>query len=115
MVAENRREADELRQEIAKLDLHLLSALDKRARAARRLGELRKHQPAALPLSDHAAIRALVGRSSGEMPEQALREIFREVFAACLALEMAVKVAYLGPEGGAGYLAARGRFGPDST
>jgi chorismate mutase/prephenate dehydratase len=114
-VADGRREAEELRQEIAKLDLHLLATLDKRARAARRLGELRKHHPGILPLSDHAAIRELVARSSGEMPEPALREIFREVFAACLALELPAKVGYVGPEGGAGYVAARGRFGPGST
>jgi chorismate mutase/prephenate dehydratase len=40
-----------------------------------------------------------------------VREIFREIFGACLALEMPVKVAYLAPEGGPAHAAARARFG----
>jgi chorismate mutase/prephenate dehydratase len=114
-VAEGKRETDELRQEIAKLDAQLLVALDKRARAARRLGELKRDQAPSLPLTDHAAIRALVARSSGDMPQEALREILREVFAACLALELPVKVAFVGPEGGPGHAASRSRFGRASS
>jgi len=115
IVADGKREAEELRQEIAKIDAQLLTALDKRARAARRLGELRKDQPAALPLRDHAAIRALVARSTGDMPQEALLDVFREIFAACLPLELPVRVAYVGPEGGPGNAAARLRFGRGST
>jgi chorismate mutase/prephenate dehydratase len=114
-VAEGKRETDELRQEIAKLDAQLLVALDKRAKAARRLGELRRDQPPSLPLTDHAAIRALVARSSGDMPQEAMREILREVFAACLSLELPVKVAFVGPEGGPGHAASRSRFGRGSS
>ncbi|HEY1695877.1 MAG TPA: prephenate dehydratase domain-containing protein [Polyangiaceae bacterium] len=114
-MADGKREVDELRQEIAKLDAQLLVALDKRARAARRLREVRREQAPSLPLTDHAAIRALVARSSGDMPQEALRDIFREVFAVCLALELPVKVAYVGPEGGPGHAAVRGRFGRSSA
>jgi chorismate mutase/prephenate dehydratase len=110
-VTERQREVDELRQEIARLDAQLLVELDKRARTARQLREARKDQGPSVPLADHAAIRALVARSNGDMPQEALRDIFREVFAACLALELPVRVAYVGPEGGARHAAARGRFG----
>src|SRR5579884_1610232 len=96
---------------MGKLDVQLLALLDRRARAARRLGELRRDQPAALPLTDHAAIRALVERSSGDMPRGAMHEIFRGIFAACLSLELPVPVAFVGPPGGPGDAAARGRFG----
>jgi chorismate mutase/prephenate dehydratase len=112
-MADGKREVDELRQEIAKLDAQLLVALEKRAKAARKIGELRKDQVPALPLQDRASIQALVMRAS-EMPHDALRSIFREVFAACLALELPVKVAYVGGEGGPGHVAARARFGPAS-
>jgi chorismate mutase/prephenate dehydratase len=115
LVAEGKRELDELRQDIARLDAQLLVALDKRARSARRLRELRKDQSPTLPLTDHAAIRALVARSTGDMPPEALRDIFREILAACLALELPVRVAYVGPEGGAGHAASRGRFGRGSN
>ena len=45
-MSDAKREVDELRQEIAKLDAQLLVTLEKRAKAARRIGEVRKDQPA---------------------------------------------------------------------
>jgi chorismate mutase/prephenate dehydratase len=114
-VVDSKRELDELRQELARLDAQLLVALDKRARTARRVGELRHDQAPSLPLADHAAIRALVARSSGDLPHEVLTGIFHAIFAACLSLELPVKVAFVGPEGGPGHAAARSRFGQDSN
>jgi chorismate mutase/prephenate dehydratase len=114
-VSDAKREIDELRQEMARLDAQLLVTLEKRAKAARKIGELRKEQPAALTLHDRASIRALVARASGDMPQEALKEIFREVFAACLALELPVKIAFAGLEGGPAHAAARSRFGAGAT
>jgi chorismate mutase/prephenate dehydratase len=110
-VSDAKRETDDLRQEIAKVDAQLLVTLEKRARVSRKLGELRKDQAPSLPLTDRAALAAIVARATGEMPAEALREIFREVFAACLSLELPVPVVYVGPEGGSGHAAARERFG----
>jgi len=111
-MADEKREIEELRTEIAKLDALLLGTVEKRARAAKRIGELRASlgQPVSLPLGDRTALHALVARASGELSQDALRAIFREIFAACLALELPVKVAYTGPEGGAAHAAARARF-----
>jgi chorismate mutase/prephenate dehydratase len=110
-VSDAKRETDDLRQEMAKLDAQLLVTLEKRARVSRKLSEIRKDTAPSLPLTDRAALAAIVARATGEMPADALREIFREVFAACLALELPVPVVYVGPEGGAGHAAARERFG----
>jgi chorismate mutase len=107
----NPREVDEIRQEMARLDARLVSILDERARLACQIRDLRRSQAPAIPVTDQAAIRALIERSTGEMPKEALAEVLRAVFAASLSLELPVKVAFVGPEGGAGYLAARGRFG----
>jgi chorismate mutase/prephenate dehydratase len=96
---------------MARLDARLVATLDERARAARRLGEVRRDHAPAMPVTDHAAIQALVEQSSGDMPRDALREVLREVFAAGLALELPVKVAFVGCEGGPGHAAAQGRFG----
>src|SRR5947209_7785068 len=98
-----KREVEELRAETAKLDLLLLGTLEKRARAAKKVGELRAGmgQPASLPLGERGALHALLGKATGDLPAEALRIIFRDIFAACLALELPVKVAYSGPEGGA--------------
>jgi chorismate mutase / prephenate dehydratase len=113
-VSQTKREAEELRQEIAKLDAQLLTTLEKRARASRRLGELRRDQAPALPLHEHASIRELVARASGDLPQDSLADVFREIYAACLPLELPVRVAYVGGEGGAGHAAARARFGSGS-
>jgi chorismate mutase/prephenate dehydratase len=110
-MSENKREIEDLRQEMARLDAQILVCLDKRAKTARRVGELRKDQPSTLPLADRAALAAMVARATGDMPPDALREIFREIYAACMSLEMPVPVAYVGPEGGVGHAAARSRFG----
>jgi chorismate mutase/prephenate dehydratase len=110
-VAAERREVADLREEMARLDADLLTLLDKRAALARKLGAARKDQPSLLPLTDHAVVRDLVAKSTGDMPHEALRAIFWEIYSACLTLELPVKVAFVGPEGEAGHAAARGRFG----
>lgn len=114
-MTDSKRELDELQRELSQLDSQLLAALEKRARAARRARDLRAGQPAQLPLHDRAHIATIVARASGEMPPEDLRAIFREIYAACLALEMPVAVGYLGPEGGPSYSAARTRFGASSS
>jgi chorismate mutase/prephenate dehydratase len=114
-MSEAKREVDDLRQEIGRLDAQLLVTLERRAKVSRRIGELRKDQPPALPLGDRASIRALVARGGGEMPAESLREILREVYAACVALELPVRIAYVGLEGGAGHAATRGRFGASAN
>jgi chorismate mutase len=114
VVTDASREVDELRQHVARIDAQIVPLLDKRARAARTIFELRKQQPAALPTIDQGAIRELVSLSNGDMPAQPLHEIFRSIHAACLALELPVRVTFVGQEGGSGHGAARGRFGHTS-
>jgi chorismate mutase/prephenate dehydratase len=110
-VPETKREIEELRRQMAQGDARLVALLDERARAARRIRELRGDQPAALPVGDHADLEQLVSRSSGDMPAGALRRVLDTVFAECLAIELPVKVAAAGEEGGPAHAAARGRFG----
>jgi chorismate mutase/prephenate dehydratase len=105
------REIHELRQEIAQADAQLVALLDKRARAARRIGQLRKEHPPTLPATDASALRELIASSAGEMPAAPLKEILTAVFAACLALELPVNVAFVAPEGGLTHAAAASRFG----
>jgi chorismate mutase/prephenate dehydratase len=113
-VADSSREVEELRWHMAQIDTQVLSLLDKRARAAREIFELRKEQPATLPAIDRAAIRELISLSNGDMPAQPLQETFRTIHSACLALELPVRVSFVGPEGGFGHAAAQGRFGHSS-
>jgi chorismate mutase/prephenate dehydratase len=109
-MSDHKREIEELRAELARIDGQILSALEKRAKAARHARELRTG-PAQLPLTDKAQLATLVARASGDMPPEDLRAIFQQVYASCLALELPVKVAYIGPEGGFAHAAARAKFG----
>lgn len=113
-MSDHKREIEELRVELGRIDGQILSALEKRAKAARRAGELRTG-PAQLPLTEKAQIATLLARASGDMPTPDLRAIFQQVYASCLALELPVKVAYIGPEGGFAHAAARARFGASAA
>jgi hypothetical protein len=110
-VADEGREANQLRNEMAHLDVELLAVLDKRARAARQLRDLRRDHPASLPPTNHALIGDLVARSTGDMPRESLVVILREVHAACLTLELPVVVTFAGTAGGSEQAAALRRFG----
>jgi len=110
-MADKKREVEKLRQEIAQLDEQLTAALERRAHAARAIGELVRGEPPSLPLRDRAFIETLVSHSKGDLSPDALRAIFREIQAACVGLELSVRVAVLGPEGGAGQAAAQEQFG----
>jgi chorismate mutase/prephenate dehydratase len=114
-MSDKKREVDEARQEMAKIDGQVLALLDRRGKLARKIGELKKDQLPSLPYGDRAQVAALVARGSGDMPHEALREIFREIFATCLALELPVPVAFVGLEGSAGHAAARARFGASAA
>ena len=109
-MSDHKREIEELRAELVRIDGQILSALEKRAKAARHARELRTG-PAQLPLTDKAQLATLVARASGDMPPEDLRAIFQQIYASCLALELPVKVAYIGPEGGFAHAAARAKFG----
>ncbi|HVH43651.1 MAG TPA: prephenate dehydratase domain-containing protein [Labilithrix sp.] len=110
-MTEKRREVETLREEIGKLDVQLLASLERRAKLSKRIGELRRSTTMPFELPDRGQIEALVGKSAGDIPEAALRKIFREIFATCFSLEQPVVVAYCGLDGGFAHAAARSRFG----
>ena len=110
-MTDKRREVEELRREVAKLDVQLLALIERRAKLSKKIGELRKELPPAVALPDRGQIEQLVAKAGADVPQDALREIFREIFATCFSLEEPVSVAYWGFEGGFAHAAARSRFG----
>ena len=78
-MSDKRREVEELRQEIGKVDAQLLSSLERRGKLSKRIGELRKSMTVPPALPDRGQIEVLVGKSAGDIPQAALREIFREI------------------------------------
>jgi chorismate mutase/prephenate dehydratase len=113
-MSDTKRELEELRQSLTKIDLQLLSDIEKRARLSKRAGELRGPEPGQLPPVE-TMLDAILSRATGELPPESLRAIFRELFATCLSLEAPVSIAAVGSEGSAAYVAARHRFGTAAT
>jgi len=110
-MTDKRREMDDLRQEIGKVDVQLLAALERRGKLSRKIGEIRKSLASPITLPERARIDAIVAQGGGEIPPEALREIFREIVATCFCVEQPVVVGFCGLDGALVYAAARSRFG----
>jgi chorismate mutase/prephenate dehydratase len=110
-MTDKRREVEDLRQEVGKLDLSVLSSLERRAKLSRKIGELRKAQSQMSPLPEHALMEAVLAKATGDFPEDALREVFGEIFATCFSIESPVTVSFCGLDGAFAHAAARSKFG----
>ena len=107
------RSLDELRRLIDEVDAELVRLLNKRASHVVAVGQVKRQNGAQayVPSREGEVFRRACERSEGPLTERALRAIYREIMSASLALEQALKVAYLGPQGTFTHLAARGKFG----
>ncbi|MBX3192973.1 MAG: chorismate mutase [Labilithrix sp.] len=110
-MTDKRREVEDLRQETAKVDAQLLAALERRGKLSKRIGEIKKALGTPMTLPDRAQMEAALAKTSGDVPPEALREIFREIYATCFSLEQPVMVAFCGLDGTFAHAAARSRFG----
>ena len=110
-MTDKRREIEEARGEIAKVDAQLLAGLERRAKLSKKIGEARRQTTAPPALPDAAQMEAVLAKAAGDVPPAALREIFREIFATCFSLEQPVVISFAGLDGGFAHAAARSRFG----
>ncbi len=110
-MSDDKRAADDLRLEMAKLDAQVLALVERRAKLAREVGKLRGEGLVTLPAEARASLAAVVARSSGDLPAESVRAIFQEIHTASLALELGMTVAFVGTPGSSGHAAARKRFG----
>src|SRR4029453_3406258 len=101
---------ERLRQEIERVDERILQALNERARLARAIGTLKVGQ-AYRPEREAQVLRRIKERNPGPLSGETLAILFREVIAACLALERPITVAYLGPKGTFSETASMKHFG----
>ena len=101
---------DKLRREIDRIDEELASLVEKRAAAAKKIGELKGGAPAYRPERESEVLRNVLAKARSLAPER-MSAIFREIISACRSLEEAIRVSYLGPEGTFSEQAVRKHFG----
>ncbi len=102
-----------LRQQINITDTKIVRLLNKRARIAGRVTDLkRKHgQGIYSPDREREVLKKIMSQNRGPLGNRALEAIYREVMSASLASKRPLHIAYLGPEATFTHLAALKRFG----
>lgn len=106
-------EMNALRTEIDAVDAEIVRQLDRRARLARKIGEI-KHQnglEAYAPSRERAVLDRVAALSEGSFPRRGLEAVFREIISSSISLEARLKIAYLGPEATFTHEAALRSFG----
>lgn len=105
----------EVRSEIDRIDAQLLDLLNRRARCAQLVGEIKaSHGEAGFiyrPEREAQVLRRIQETNPGPLSNDSLIWFFREVMSACLSLEQALGVAFLGPLGTFSESAATRHFG----
>ncbi|MEI7955965.1 MAG: prephenate dehydratase, partial [Verrucomicrobiota bacterium] len=104
---------DDIRNQIDRIDIDLLTLLSRRAELVHQVGLIKKRDGLQIyaPEREEALLRKLVDMNQGRMPERSIRAIYREIMSTALALEDDLKIAYLGPEGTWTHQAAIKKFG----
>ena len=95
-----------LRDEIDRLDQEIQSLIEKRAKCALQVAEVKQAQSAPgeelvfyRPEREAAILNRVKARNKGPLPDKEVAQVFRAIISSCLALEKPLEVAYLGPEG----------------
>ena len=104
-----------VRTDIDALDAQLLDLLNRRAKCAERVGQIKAEQGESgfvyRPEREAQVLRGVQQNNQGPLPNDKLTLIFREIMSACLSLERPLKVAFLGPAGTFSESAAIKHFG----
>lgn len=96
-----------LRGEIDKLDREILALLNRRAGCSLEVGRVKADAKDLIfkPFREKEVMENLLETSTGPLPEEHLRAIYREIFSSSRRLQRPQQVAYLGPEGTFSYFA----------
>ena len=109
------QELEQLRQRIDALDTRLQLLISERASLAGEVAAVKQRQGGEgdcyRPAREAEVLRAVIERNEGPLDDETLARIFREIMAACLALESPLRVAFLGPEGTFTQAAVHKHFG----
>lgn len=99
------------REKIDSIDDEILELLNQRGAFAQQIGHLKEDGKILRPEREAQVLRRLQAHNAGPLSNTAIVQLFTEVMSQCRALEEALTVAYLGPEGTFSELATLKRFG----
>lgn len=113
------QDLNKIRVRIDELDREIQSLVSERAQCAQQVAEVKMRQVSKVgdealfyrPEREAQVLRAVKERNTGPLTDNEMARLFREIMAACLALEQPLKVAYLGPDGSYTHMGAVKHFG----
>lgn len=102
-----------IRESIDKVDEKLIKLLNKRAVYAQKIAKAKRESgdPVFLPARENKILKRVKELNKGPLSSEALQGVYREIFSATRSVELAIKVASLGPAGSFSHLAALRLFG----
>lgn len=103
----------ELRERIDGIDRQFVALLNRRAGIVRSIGEIKKSRSLEVvdPQREEQVLARVVAANPGPFPNESLRSIYREIFAASHQIEEPLAVAYFGPQATFTHQACRRVFG----
>ncbi len=111
----NSSKLEQIRHEIDAVDEQLVALLNRRARLALEVAEVKKLVDDVLPLyrpeREARVLERVKNLNTGPLSDDEVSRLVREVMSACLALEAPLDIACLGPEGTFSQSAALKHFG----
>jgi chorismate mutase/prephenate dehydratase len=104
---------DHLRQRIDEVDRTLIDALSERAKIVQEIGTAKRATgyPIYAPHRERAVLEKVLGANPGPLPARTIEAIYRELMSGSFALELPLRVGYLGPRGSFSHVAATRHFG----
>jgi chorismate mutase/prephenate dehydratase len=108
-----RMTVEKIREEIEKKDREILRLLNRRSSLAQEMGRIKKQLGREVydPSREARVLASLAGANEGPLPDEALSNIYREIFSSSRQLQSPLTVACLGPEASFSHLAALAQFG----
>ncbi len=100
-----------LRKKIDKIDSNILELLNKRAEVTLDVGKAKKSEPKFSPVREMKVYDRLIKSNKGPMLNETIQAVYREIMSGSLALQIPLKIAYLGPEATFTHIAALKKFG----
>jgi chorismate mutase/prephenate dehydratase len=101
------------RRRIDDIDRRLVAALSERARIVAEVGRAKRDSgyPVYAPHRERQVLERVLAENPGPLPDRTIEAIYRELMSGSFALELPLRVGYLGPPGSFSHVAATRHFG----